>query len=54
MDPADIAALLLATPGGTGGAGAGIRSITGWVIAVLVVLLLAAIGWWSTTRGRRR
>ena len=43
-----------AGPGGVEGAGPGLGSATSWTIALGVVLLLLALGWWSTTRGRRR
>lgn len=36
------------------GAGAGLPSIGGWLIAIAAMVLLLGIGWWSTTRGRRR
>ena len=42
-----------AGPGGMEGAGPGLGSATSWAIALVVVLRLA-LGWWSTTRGRRR
>jgi len=29
-----------------------VGSATSWAIALVVVLLLFALGWWSTTRGR--
>ena len=44
----------VAGPGGVEGAGPGLGSATSWAIALVVVLLLLALGWWSTTRGRRR
>lgn len=44
----------VAGPGGVEGAGSGLGSATSWAIALVVVLLLLAVGWWSNTRGRRR
>ena len=44
----------VAGPGGVEGAGSGLGSATSWAIALVVVLFLLAVGWWSTTRGRRR
>ena len=43
-----------AGPGGVEGAGPGLGSATSWANARVVVLLLLALGWWGTTRGRRR
>ncbi|HEU4512848.1 MAG TPA: hypothetical protein VFR87_07065 [Nocardioidaceae bacterium] len=40
--------------GGVEGAGPGLGSVASWAIALVAVLLLLALGWWSTTRGRRR
>lgn len=44
----------VAGPGGVEGAASGLGSVTSWAIALVVVLLLLALGWWSTTRSRRR
>ena len=44
----------VAGPGGVEGAGPGLGSATSWAIALVVVLLLLALGWLSTTRSRRR
>lgn len=41
-------------PGGVEGSGSGLGSATGWLIGTVVVLLLVLVGWWSTTRERRR
>jgi hypothetical protein len=43
-----------AGPGGVEGAGSGLGSAASWLIGTVVVLLLLVLGWWSTTRGRRR
>ena len=35
-------------------AGRGLASTRTWAIAAIVILVLVALGWWSTTRDRRR
>ena len=40
--------------GGLSGAGAGFGSLSGWIIAVAVVGVLAALAWWTMRRPRGR
>ena len=47
----EVASLLTV---GLPSAGPGLGSARTWVMALIVILVLVALGWWSTTRDRRR
>jgi hypothetical protein len=52
MTPLNLDGIAL-TAGGLLGVGPGIAAGTAWMIAVVVVLLLAAIAWWTMKPARR-
>lgn len=47
----EVASLLTV---GLPSAGSGLASARTWAIAVIAILVLVALGWWTTTTDRRR